>query len=162
MDTLTLVHVLISLAGIASGFVVLYGFLNVKRLDGWKAIFLITTILTSVTGYFFPFVHLLPSHIVGGISLVLLAIALYARYGRQLDRSWRTIYVITAMGALYFNVFVLVVQGFLKVPALHALAPTQSEPPFAIAQSIVLLIFIVPTVFAVRRFRTERGLPVSR
>jgi hypothetical protein len=162
VDTLTLVNVLISLAGIASGIVVLYGLLTAKRLDGWTAIFLVTTILTSVTGYFFPFVHLLPSHIVGGISLVLLAVALYARYGRQLDRGWRTIYVITAMGALYFNVFVLVVQGFLKVPALHTLAPTQSEPPFAIAQLVVLLIFFVLTVFAVRRFRPERGLPMSR
>ena len=156
MTTLTLVHVLISLVGIVSGFVVVFGLLAAKRLDGWTAIFLITTVLTSVTGFlFFPIHKLMPSHIVGTISLIVLAVALYARYVRQLAGPWRWTYVVTATLALYFNVFVLVVQSFLKVPALKALAPTQTEPPFAIAQGLVLLLFLVLGTFAVKRFRIE-------
>jgi hypothetical protein len=140
--TFTLVHVLISLAGIGMGLVVLFGLLARKRLDGWTAAFLVTTVATSVTGFGFPFDHLLPSHIVGIISLVVLALAIVARYPLGLAGAWRRTYVITATIALYFNVFVLVVQSFQKVPALRALAPTQSEPPFAIAQGAVLLLFI--------------------
>src|ERR1700693_4873490 len=123
LSTFTLVHVLISLVGIASGLVVLYGLLSAKRLDGWTSLFLITTVLTSVTGFGFPFEHLLPSHKIGIISLAVLAIAIVARYVQHLAGSWRRIYVISAMIALYLNTFVLVFQGFLKAPALHALAP---------------------------------------
>lgn len=153
LATYTLLHVAISLVGIGSGLVVLYGLLTGKRLDSWTALFLVTTVLTSVTGFGFPFDHLLPSHKVGIISLAALAVAILARYGLHLAGAWRSIYVVTAMLALYLNVFVLVVQLFLKVPALHALAPKGSEPPFLIAQLTVLLLFIVLIVLAVKRFR---------
>jgi uncharacterized membrane-anchored protein len=153
LSTFTALHVLISLVGIGSGAAVLLGMLEGKRLDGLTAIFLFTTVLTSATGYLFPFHHLLPSHIVGAISLVVLAIAIYARYARHMERGWRATYVITAVIAFYLNVFVLVAQSFLKVPALHALAPNGKEPPFAITQLIVMAIFIVLGVFAVKKFR---------
>ena len=151
--TFTLAHVVISLIGIGSGLVVSLGMLNGKRLDGWTGFFLATTVLTSATGFGFPFEHLLPAHIVGVISLVVLALAIFARYGRRLAGAWRRVYVIGAVVALYLNVFVLVVQLFRRVPALQALAPTQSEPPFAIAQLAVLALFIVLGVFATKRFR---------
>ncbi len=153
--TYTFIHVLISLIGIASGLIVMYGFLTGKRLDSLTALFLTTTVLTSVTGFGFPFEHLLPSHKVGIISLIVLAIAITARYVFHLAGSWRWIYVVTAAMALYLNVFVLIVQSFEKVPALKALAPTQSEPPFLVAQVIVLVIFVVLTILAVKRFRIE-------
>src|SRR5208282_5782447 len=130
--------------------------LTAKRMDGWTGIFLVTTVLTSITGFGFPFDHLLPSHILGILSLVVLGLAIPARYVFHLNGAWRRVYVIGSALALYFNVFVLVVQGFEKVPALNALAPTQKEPPFMIAQFIVLLIFITLTVFATRRFHPER------
>ena len=154
-STFTLVHVLISLAGIGSGLIVVYGLLTAKRLDGWTAIFLATTILTSLTGFLFPVEHILPSHIVGIISLVALAVALVARYARHMERSWRWIYVVCAVLALYLNVFVAVVQSFMKIPAVHALAPTQKEPPFLIAQLAVMAIFAVIGIFAVKKFRIE-------
>jgi hypothetical protein len=149
--TYTSVHVVISLVGIASGLVVLLGLLAGKRFSASTAVFLATTAATSLTGYGFPFEHLLPSHIVGAISLVVLALAIYARYARHLAGAWRTVYVMGAIIALYLNVFVLVVQSFMKVPVLHDLAPTQSEPPFAIAQLAVLVLFIVLGTLAVRR-----------
>lgn len=152
----TLLHVLISLVGIGSGLVVMFGLLTGKRMDRWTGVFLVTTVLTSITGFGFPFDHLLPSHIVGILSLVVLAFAIPARYVFHLNGPWRWVYVIGSSLALYFNVFVLVVQGFEKVPALNALAPTQKEPPFTIAQLIVLLIFITLTVFATRRFHPGR------
>jgi hypothetical protein len=151
-STFTLLHVLISLVGIASGLVVMYGFLTSKRLNGWTALFLATTALTSISGFGFPFEHLSPGIIIGILSLILLTIAIVGRYGMQLRGSGRWIYVVSASVALYFNVFVLVVQSFEKVPALKALAPTQKEPPFAIAQLLVLALFVVLTVFAVKRF----------
>jgi hypothetical protein len=113
--------------------------------------FLATTALTSATGYGFPFHELLPSHIVGAVSLAVLALAAFALYGRKLAGGWKKTYVVSAVAALYFNVFVLVVQAFLKVPTLHALAPTQSEPPFAVAQLVVLLMFVAAGVVAVSR-----------
>jgi hypothetical protein len=155
MTILTFVHVVLSLVGILSGFVVLFGLLAAKRLDGWTALFLWTTIATSVTGFFFPFHHFLPSHGVGIISLVVLAVALLARYARRLAGAWRWIYVVTAMIALYLNVFVLIVQAFQKVPALNAMAPTQSEPPFVVTQVLALVLFIALTIFAAIRFRVE-------
>jgi hypothetical protein len=155
MTTLTFVHVVLSLIGILSGLVVLFGLLTAKRLDGWTALFLTTTVLTSATGFLFPFHKLLPSHIVGIISLVLLAVAILARYALHLAGAWRWIYVVTAVIALYLNVFVLVVQAFLKVPALNDLAPTQSEPPFKITQLVVLALFVVLAIVAAIKFRIE-------
>jgi hypothetical protein len=153
--TYTLLHVLISLVGIGSGLVVMFGFLTGKRFDGWTALFLVTTVLTSVTGFGFPVDHLLPSHIIAILSLVILAVAISARYVFHLSGAWRSTYVVTAAIALYLNVFVLVVQTFMKVPAVHALAPTQKEPPFLIAQIVVMLIFIGLTVLAVKKFHIE-------
>jgi hypothetical protein len=152
----TLVHVAISLIGIASGLRVTYGFLTAKRLDGWTATFLTSTVLTSVTGFLFPFHGLLASHLVGGISLVILALAIFARYRRKLAGAWGMRYVIAAMVALYLNVFVLVVQLFEKIPRLEVLAPTQSEAPFVVTQIFVLAIFVALTVLAAIRFRHER------
>jgi hypothetical protein len=155
ISTFTLVHVALSLVGIFAGLVVLFGMLNSKKLDGWTALFLATTVLTSVTGFPFPRDHILPSHIVGIISLVVLAIAIFALYARHLVGSWRWIYVASAVLALYLNVFVAVVQAFMKVPFLNALAPKQSEPPFAIAQGIMLVIFVVLGIVAARSFHPE-------
>jgi hypothetical protein len=153
--TYTLLHVLISLVGIGSGLVVMFGFLTGKRLDGWTALFLITTVLTSVTGFGFPVDHLLPSHVIAVLSLLILAVAILARHVFHLSGAWRSTYVVTAAIALYLNVFVLVVQTFMKVPAVHALAPTQKEPPFLIAQVVVMLIFIGLTVLAVKKFHLD-------
>jgi hypothetical protein len=155
LATFTLLHVLISLVGIVTGLIAMVGLLKSNTMPGWTAVFLLTTILTSVTGFFFPVEKLLPSHIIGILSLVLLAIACFALYGQKLAGSWRWIYVVTAMISLYLNVFVLVIQSFLKVPPLHALAPSvpPSEPPFAIVQGIVLVFFVVTTYLAIRKFR---------
>ena len=155
LTTFTLVHVLLSLIGIFSGFIVMFGLLAAKPLDGWTAVFLATTVLTSVTGFFFPYHGFLPSHALGIISLVLLPVAIFARYGRHLAGPWRRTYVITAMMALYLNVFVLIVQAFRKVPALNALAPTQTEAAFKITQLAVLAIFVVLTVVTTIRFHEE-------
>jgi hypothetical protein len=155
VTTFTFVHVLLSLIGIFSGFVVVFGLLAAKRLDGWTALFLITTVATSVTGFMFPFHKFLPSHGVGIVSLIALGIAIYARYARHLAGGWRRTYVITAVIALYLNVFVLIVQVFQKVPALRAMAPTQSEPPFLGAQICCMALFIVLGIFAASRFRNE-------
>jgi len=155
LATFTLLHVIISLVGIVSGLVVLYGLFGSRPMPGMTALFLVTTILTSVTGFLFPFDKLLPSHMIGILSLVLLAIACFALYSKKLIGAWRWIYVLTAMIALYLNVFVLIIQSFLKVGPLHALAPSvpPSEPPFAIVQGVVLLLFVAATFAAVRRFR---------
>jgi hypothetical protein len=154
--TYTLIHVVISLVGILAGLVVMFGLIAGKRLNGWSAIFLATTVATSVTGFGFPFHKLEPPHIVGLISLVVLAIAIVARYSFHLAGGWRSTYVVTSAIALYLNVFVLVVQAFGKIGAL---APKQTEPPFVIAQAAVLVLFIVLTVFATKRFRiVQRSL----
>jgi hypothetical protein len=157
LSAFTTVHVVISLVGIAAGFVVLYAMLNSNDLPFWMALFLITTVLTSVTGFMFPFHQLLPSHVVGGISLVALAVALYALYGQHLAGAWRWAYVVTAVLALYLNTFVGVVQAFQKVAFLHRLAPTQSELPFALAQGAVLILFVVLGYLAVSRFHPQAG-----
>jgi hypothetical protein len=153
--TYTFLHVLISLIGIGSGLVVMFGFIAGKRLDTLTAVFLTTTALTSVSGFGFPFDHLLPSHKLGMISLVVLAIAISARYVFHLAGSWRWIYVVGASMALYLNVFVLIAQLFMKVPALKTLAPTQSEPPFLVAPILVLLIFVGITILAAKRFHLQ-------
>lgn len=154
-STFTLVHVVLSLIGIFAGLVVLFGMFRSNKLAGWTAIFLVTTVLTSVSGFPFPRDHILPSHIVGVISLVLLTIAIYALYSRRLAGAWRWIYVVSSVMALYLNVFVGVVQSFQKVPMLNALAPTGSEPPFVVAQSVVLLVFIALAVLAIRSFHPQ-------
>lgn len=155
LATFTLLHVLISLVAIVSGLVVLYGLIGADRMNGMTAVFLITTILTSVTGFFFPFTQLLPSHMIGILSLVLLAVACFALYSKKLSGRWRWIYVLTAMISLYLNVFVLVIQSFLKIGPLHALAPSipPSEPPFAIVQGVVLVLFVAAIAAAVKKFR---------
>jgi hypothetical protein len=155
LSTFTLFHVVLSLVGIASGLIVVYGLMTGERFDGWTATFLLFTVLTSLTGFLFPFTHLLPSHIVGILSLLVLVVAIFARYPRRLEGAWRRIYVICAMVALYLNCFVLVVQMFLKLPALHALAPKGNEPPFLIAQLALLAIFVWLTIVAARRFHCE-------
>ena len=162
MTPFTFVHVVISLIGILSGLVVLFGLIAGKRLDGWTLLFLATTVATSLTGFMFPFHKLLPSHVVGAISLVALSIAILARYSRHLAGGWRRSYVISAVLALYLNVFVLVVQLFEKVPALNALAPTQSEPPFKITQVVVLAVFVVLGIFAAKGFRERTVLVRDR
>ena len=149
----TLLHVAITLVAIASGLVVLFGMLGAHGMPGWTALFLVTTILTSVTGFMFPIQGFTPALGVGVISMVVLATALLALYGRHLAGAWRWIYVATTVTALWFNVFVLIVQSFQKISALHALAPTQSEPPFLIAQGVVLAAFLVLGIMAASRFR---------
>jgi hypothetical protein len=155
LQAFTMLHVVISLVGIVSGLVVLSGLLKSQSMPGMTAIFLLTTILTNVTGFMFPFEKLLPSHVIAIISLVLLAIACFALYGNKLSGVWRSIYVVTAMTSLYLNVFVLVIQSFLKIGPLHALAPSvpPSEPPFAVTQGIVLVLFVIAIIAAARRFR---------
>jgi hypothetical protein len=160
-STFTTAHVVLSLVGIFAGLVVMFGLAAGRNLNLWAALFLVTTVLTSVTGFGFPFEHLLPSHKVGILSLVVLAIVIPALYTFHLRGRWRTTYVIGSAIALYLNCFVLVVQLFLKVAALKALAPTQKEPPFAIAQSVVLLFFVVLTVLATRHFRAA-PVPATR
>lgn len=153
--TYTFVHVLLSLVGIGSGLVVLFGLLKGRRVDGLTAIFLITTVATSVTGFGFPFDHFTPGIKLGILSMIALAIAILGRYVFHLQGAWRWIYVVSASIALYFNVFVGVVQAFEKVPALHALAPTQKELPFLIAQLVVLIIFVALTILAAIKFRVQ-------
>jgi hypothetical protein len=157
-STFTLLHVLISLGGIGSGFIAVFGLLKGKLLTGWTPLFLVSTVLTSVTAFLFPVEHLLHPHKVGVISLIVLAIAIGVPHVFHLAGSWRVIYVITALMALYLNWFVGLVQAFLKIPALHALAPYQTEPAFPVAQTIVLALFIVVGVLATKRFR---GAPRS-
>ena len=154
LSTFITVHVIISLIGIVAGIIVMFGMLGSNKMPGLTAIFLLFTILTSATGFLFPFEKLLPSHTVGILSLVLLVIACIALYAMRLSGAWRWIYAVTALLSLYFNVFVLVIQSFLKVGPLHALAPSvpPSEPPFAIAQGIVLVFFIIVIIGAIRRF----------
>jgi hypothetical protein len=159
MATYTAVHVVISLIGIASGLVVLAGFLTGRRFDTWTQIFLASTVATSLTGFGFPVDRVLPSHIVGGLSLAALAVAIYSRYARRMAGGWRTAYVLTAMLSLYFNVFVGVVQAFIRIPALHALAPTQSEGPFALAQFAVLIAFLALAIVALRKFKAGTPNP---
>jgi hypothetical protein len=155
LSTYTTLHVIISLVAIASGLVVMAGLLQNKRLPLWTSVFLWTTVLTSVTGFGFPFDRFLPSHYFGFISLAVLAIALLAAYSFDFAGPWRWLYVVTAVMALYLNVFVLIVQLFLKVSFLQPLAPTQSEPPFAIAQGLALLAFLYLGYAGIRRFHPQ-------
>ena len=157
MPTFTLIHVVISVLGIIAGLVVVGGLMSGARMDGWTAFFLVTTILTSVTGFLFPFTKVSPAHVVGAVSLVVLAIGVAARYWKQLTGRWRTAYVIAAVAALYLNVFVLIVQLFAKTPPLAQLAPTQQEAPFAATQALVLGLFVWLGWAALRGFRMARA-----
>lgn len=152
ISAFTTLHVLISLAAIAAGLIVMAGMLRNRRLPGWTASFLLLTVLTSVTGFFFRSAQIGPPHVIGAVSLVILAVALYALYGAHVRGRWRWIYVVAALVALYLNAFVAVIQGFQKLALLRPLAPTQSEPPFLIAQLVLLAIFIIGGWLAVRRF----------
>jgi len=149
--TFTLVHVIISLIGIAAGLIVLYAMLA-NRTSALTSIFLITTVLTSATGFLFHSKAIGPPHIVGALSLLILAFALLAYYSFRLAGRWRAVYVVTAILALYLNAFVGVVQAFQKIPALNQLAPNGNEPPFAIAQALVLVLFIALGWLALRKF----------
>jgi hypothetical protein len=153
LDAFTIFHVVLSLVGIVSGFVVVFGLLASKRLDGWTALFLTTTVATSVTGFFFPFHGFTPAYAVGTVSLIVLAIAILARYRFRLAGGWRRTYAITAVIGLYLNFFVLIAQLFMKVPALRAMAPTQSEPPFQVTQLAALVLFVVLGIRAAMKFR---------
>ena len=156
MTPFTFFHVVLSLVDILSGFVVVYGFLTANRLSGWAALFLATTFLTSATGYLFPYTGFKPSYVVGGISILVLLLAMFALYSGHLAGGWRRTYVLTSVIALYLNVFVLVAQLFMKVPALNALAPTGTEPPFKIAQLCVLLVFVLLGIFSAKGFAREQ------
>ena len=156
LATFTLLHVVISLVGIVAGFAAISGWLKSDPSRIPTGVFLATTILTSATGFLFPFTKLLPSHIVGIISLVLLAIATFALYGARLAGLWRPIFTVTATLSLYLNVFVLVVQSFLKIPLLKAWAPTQTEPAFLVAQGVAFVVFLALTILTTMRFRPAR------
>ncbi len=153
MTLYTFVHVVICLAGIVSGLFVLFGMIGNNRMDAIPSIFLLFTVLTSVTGFLFPITKLTPALILGIMSVGVLAVAIAARYVFAMQRAWRWIYVVAVIVVQYFNSFVLVVQSFLKIPALHALAPQGSEPPFVVVQGLILLFYIVTGYLAVRRFK---------
>jgi hypothetical protein len=155
ITTFTVIHVGLSLVGIIAGLVVAGGLVAGKRLDGWTGVFLVTTVLTNLTGFGFPFVTFLPSHAVGIISLVVLPVVIAARYWKKLTGPWRTVYVVGAVLALYLNVFVLLAQLFLRLPALIAAAPTQKEPPFLVTQLVVLALFVWLGRATVKGFRVE-------
>ena len=155
LQSYTIIHTVISLIAIFTGIAVLFGMLARKRLDGWTKWFLITAAATTITGFFFPFHGFTPAIGLGIISLPFLALTIYARYPKHLAGAWRWIYAIGAVICLYFNLFVLVVQAFEKVPALHTMAPTQTESPFKLTQLIVLATFILLGIVAVIRFHPE-------
>lgn len=157
ITTFTLIHVVLSLVGIVAGLVTAGGLAAGTRLPRWTMLYLVTTILTSVTGFGFPFTTLLPSHILGIVSLVVLPVVIVAAYVKHLAGPWRRIYVLGLVFALYLNAFVLVVQLFRRLPALIAAAPTQSEPPFAITQLLVLALFVWLGVAADRGFPQRRA-----
>src|SRR6058998_1331826 len=157
----TIVHTVISLIAIFTGIAVLFGMLAGKRLDSWTKWFLITAVATTITGFFFPFHGFTPAIGLGIISLPFLALTISARYAKHLAGSWRWIYVIGAVICLYFNLFVAVVQAFEKIPALHALAPTQTEPPFKLTQLIVLLVSALLAIIATIRFHPEPRVATS-
>jgi hypothetical protein len=157
IPTFTLIHVVLSLVGIVAGLVVVGGLMAGVRLNGWTGLFLVTTVLTNITGFGFPFRVLLPSHIVGGLSLIILPVAITARYGKHLTGAWRQVFVVTTVLALYFNVFVLLVQLFQKIPGLIVVAPTQKAPAFAATQLLILVLFVWLGRAALSGFRTERA-----
>jgi len=156
-STFTQIHVVLSLIGIVAGLVALFGMFRNKPLNGWTLIFIVTTVATTLTGFLFPFKGFTPAIGTGIVSSVVLAVTVLARYAFNMIGAWRWIYVVTAVVSLYLNCFVLVVQGFLKVPALHALAPQGNEPAFALTQGLVLVLFVIAGFIAVRRFHPGSG-----
>jgi hypothetical protein len=163
ITTFTLIHTLISLVAIVAGLVVVGGLMSGARLDGWTGLFLVTTALTSITGFGFPFVRLLPGHIIGILSLILLVPVILARYRKRLEGVWRGVYVVGSVLVLYLNVFILVDQLFKRIPALIVLAPTHKEPPYGLTQVLVLALFVALGVGAFKLFRahavvSERGI----
>src|SRR5215469_5873102 len=154
----TILHVIITLVAIGSGLIILGGMFASNKLPVTTALFLFTTALTSLTGFLFPIHGFTPALGVGIVACVILAIALFALYKEHLVGGWRWIYVITAVVSLYLNVFVLVVQSFVKVSALNALAPTQTEPPFAVTQAAVLVVFILIALISVIKFQPPKPL----
>ncbi len=152
----TVLHVAISMIAIFAGFIVLGGMFSNAPLGGWTAFFLLMTILTNVTGFMFPIAGFTPALAVGALSSLILLVALYALYKEKLRGGWRTTYVVTALIGLYLNVFVLIAQGFQKVSFLQPLAPNGNEPPFAIAQGINLVAFVLLGFLALRRFHPNR------
>ena len=157
LQAYTIFHVVISLIAIIAGLIVLHGWLTARRLDGWTLIFLLFTLATSVTGFFFPFNGFTPAIGTGILSVVILLAAFAGLYVFHLEGRWRWIYLVSAAIALYLNVFVLIIQAFLKIPPLHALAPNGNEPLFAFVQGIVLLLFVIGGFLAVRRYRPVAG-----
>jgi len=165
----TQLHVIISLIAIISGILVAFGMLNARLMPGMTTLFLLLTVATSVTGFMFPtpvdaprvIGSLDPANVVGAISLIFLALAILALYAYKLTGSWRGVYVISAIIALYFNCFVLVAQSFQKISFLHALAPTQKEPPFAVAQAILLILFVGLGIAAFKKFRPMARMPAA-
>jgi hypothetical protein len=162
LATFTQLHVVIGLVGIATGFIIVYGMHASRRYPRCTAIFLATTILTSVTGYFFPFEKVLPSHLVGGISFAILAVALLAVYAYRLAGHWRAAYVASAVAALYLNTFVLVVQAFLKIGFLHDIAPTQQDPAFIISQAVLLLVFVGIGLLVLKSFHPQEERDLAK
>jgi len=153
ITTYTLLHTVLSLLGIVAGLVVAGALASGTRLDRWAAVFVVTTVLANASGFGFPFVKLLPSHIVGAVSLMVLAAVIVADYVKHLAGAWRATYAVGVVLATYLNVFVLVAQLFKRIPVLFLLAPTQSEPPFALTQALVVLLFVWLGVAAVRGAR---------
>ena len=155
LSAFTTLHVVISLIAIVAGLIVMFGMLGTYHAGGLAAIFLILTILTSVTGFMFPFNGVTPAILVGILSCVLLAIACIALYAMKAAGPWRWIYVLTALVSLYLNVFVLVIQSFLKIPPLHEIAPGNppAGPAFAVVQGVVLVFFVIMTIQVWRRYR---------
>lgn len=155
-STFTWIHVALSLLGIVAGLVALFGLFRNNPLNNWTAIFIVTTVATTLTGFLFPFKGFTPAIGTGIVSSFVLALTILARYAFNMVGPWRWIYVVTAVVSLYLNCFVLVVQGFLKVPALHALAPQGNEPAFVLTQGAVLVLYVIAGFVAVRRFRVSR------
>ena len=155
--TFTQIHVVLSLIGIVAGLVALFGMFKNNALNGWTLIFIITTVATTLTGFLFPFKGFTPAIGTGIVSSLVLAVTILARYAFNMLGAWRWIYVVTAVVSLYLNCFVLVVQGFLKVPALNALAPQGTEPAFVLTQGLVLVLFVIAGFLAVRRFHPVSG-----
>ena len=152
LENFTILHTAISLIQLVSGLVVVWGLTTSRSSSTWTAIYLVSAVLTCVTGFMFPVSAFLPSHAVGILSLILLALAVIALYGKHLAGAWRWVYAVSIVISVYFSAFVTVVQSFLKVPSLHALAPAGSEPPFSITQGVVLVLFVVAGIGAVRKF----------
>jgi hypothetical protein len=153
IESFTLLHVVISLIGIAAGFVVIFGMMSAKRLPALTVLFLVTTVLTNLTGFLFPFKGITPGIVIGILSIFVLGLAIFALYGGHLAGKWRGTYVIASIVALYFNFFILIVQSFQKIPALQSLAPTQSELPFKVAQLVTLVLFVILGTLAFKKFR---------